>query len=91
MTNQDVPQTADMLTTAQAKQFLNVNRHTFEKHVRPNVPRIVLGRKHFYTRVDLENWLGKIKQQTKGRDFPSVGGGVPKAKSKLGSWFTYKD
>jgi hypothetical protein len=52
---------ADMLTTAQAQEYLRVNRHTFEKHIRPHVPRIVLGRKHFYTKVDLEVWLEKMK------------------------------
>jgi hypothetical protein len=54
--------TFEMLTTAQAQVFLNVNRYTFEKHVRPNVPRIILGRKHFYTRVDLEDWLKQMKK-----------------------------
>lgn len=49
----------ELLTQAQAHEFLGVGRHFFVKQVRPHVKYTFVGGDRRYGRRDLERWVDR--------------------------------
>jgi len=48
------------LTREQAYKYLGLGRYAFNHHIRPNVPRIKMGRRIMYRRIDLDDYIAKL-------------------------------
>lgn len=50
-----------LLTRHEAARYCHVSLRTFERHVAPAVPHVVIGTKRLWSREDLERWLESQK------------------------------
>ncbi len=49
-----------LIAQAQAQKYLGIGRTSFEKYIRPRLTEIKIGRRIFFNKVDLENFVDRM-------------------------------
>lgn len=52
----------DVFTRAQAAEYLGVSLDAFDEHVRPHLPRVLIGARVRFLRADLDAWVASRRE-----------------------------
>ena len=61
----DTGQSAELLDIASSQKYLNIGRRVFNTHVRPNLPTFRIGKKIYFKKRDINEFIDRIARDNR--------------------------